>query len=402
MDAAVTAYPDAPPGSGPRRCSAAAAWPCCSATTQAVRRLEAALRLYRELDDPRGIAGSLQVLGSVAREQGRYARAMELHAESLAVAEAAGDRWAAASAHGYLAFVSWLQQDFGPGAEEASSALARFRDLGDVEGIAWSLISLGTIARYQGEAERAAALLGAEPDASRGNRLPGGHRLVLRTARPARRGGRRPRGHHAAAPQPGTAYASSADRWRMSSVLEDLAAITLALGRPGARGPAARRGRGRPGRDRHGDRPVRAARSTCRPPPRPGRPGRGSIRRRRAGGAVGDPGRADRGPSVGAGSERDPEPRTRPRNPEAPQEAPEPEAPQEAPEPVAPPDGGRRRTDQRGRRRPRRKHGRGRRGGWPGTAPWAGRASCPGPGLRHGGARRGRPDRRRLGLRQAA
>ena len=87
----------------------------------AVRRLEAALRLYRELGDPRGIASSLQVLGSVAREQGRYARAVELHAESLAIAEAAGDRWAVASAHGYLAFASWLQRDFGRAAEEAGS-----------------------------------------------------------------------------------------------------------------------------------------------------------------------------------------------------------------------------------------------------------------------------------------
>ena len=81
MDAAVTAGPDAPAalrakallGSG-----RLALLQCDYAP--AVRRLEAALRLYRELDDPRGIASSLQVLGSVAREQGRYARSMELHA----------------------------------------------------------------------------------------------------------------------------------------------------------------------------------------------------------------------------------------------------------------------------------------------------------------------------------
>jgi hypothetical protein len=64
-----------------------------------------------------------------------------------------------ASAHSYLAFVSWLQRDFARATGEASTALAMFRELGDVEGAAWSLISLGTVARYQGEAERAAALL---------------------------------------------------------------------------------------------------------------------------------------------------------------------------------------------------------------------------------------------------
>lgn len=49
-------------------------------------------------DPAEAVAEHIQVLGSVAREQGRYARAVELHAESLAVAEAAGDRWAVAAA----------------------------------------------------------------------------------------------------------------------------------------------------------------------------------------------------------------------------------------------------------------------------------------------------------------
>ena len=160
MDAAVTSGPDAPPALRAKALLGGgrlALLQCDYAP--AVRRLEAALRLYRELGDPRGIAGSLQVLGSVAREQGRYARAVELHAESLAIAEATGDRWAVASAHSYLAFASWLQRDFGRATEEGSTALTDFRELGDVEGAAWSLISLGTVARYQGDAERASVLL---------------------------------------------------------------------------------------------------------------------------------------------------------------------------------------------------------------------------------------------------
>ena len=151
MDVAVTSYPDAPAGLRAKALlgSGRLALLQCD-YAPAVRRLEAALRLYRELDDARGIASGLQVLGSVAREQGRYARAVELHTESLAVAEAAGDRWAVASAHGYLAFTSWLQRDFGHAHAEAVTALAMFRELGDAEGAAWSLISLGTVARYQG------------------------------------------------------------------------------------------------------------------------------------------------------------------------------------------------------------------------------------------------------------
>jgi predicted ATPase/DNA-binding SARP family transcriptional activator len=237
MDAAVTSYPDAPAdlrakvllGSG-----RLALLQCDYAP--AARRLEAALRLYRELEDPRGIYGGLQVLGSVAREQGRYARAVELHAESLAVAEAAGDRWAVASAHGYLAFVSWLQRDFDRAAAEAGTALAMFRELGDVEGAAWSLISLGTVARYQGEVERAAGLL-AESRAlaeSIGFRegiawcceqlgllaaVDGDPAAIILLRRSLE------------------LHGELRDRWRMASVLEDLAAIALALdrARPAAR-----------------------------------------------------------------------------------------------------------------------------------------------------------------------
>jgi predicted ATPase/DNA-binding SARP family transcriptional activator len=230
MDAAVTSYPDAPAelrakvllGSG-----RLALLQCDYAP--AVRRLEAALRLYRELADPRGIAGSLQVLGSVAREQGRYARAVELHAESLAVAEAAGDRWAVASAHGYLAFVSWLQRDFDRATAEASTALARFRDLGDVEGVAWSLISLGTVARYQGEVERASALLAESRTLAEGIGFREGIAWCCEQV-----------GLLAAVDGDPAAitllrrslelHGELRDRWRMSSVLEDLAAIALALG----------------------------------------------------------------------------------------------------------------------------------------------------------------------------
>jgi predicted ATPase/DNA-binding SARP family transcriptional activator len=230
MDEAVTASPDAPAALQAKALLGGgrlALLQCDYAP--AVRRLEAALRLYRELGDPRGIAGSLQVLGSVAREQGRYARAAELHAESLAVAEAAADRWAAASAHGYLAFASWLQRDFGPAAEEAGTALAEFRALGDVEGAAWSLISLGTVARYQGDAERASELLTESLALSEGIGFREGIAWSVEQL-----------GLIAAVDGDPAAisllrrsldlHSELRDRWRMSSVLEDLAAIALAQG----------------------------------------------------------------------------------------------------------------------------------------------------------------------------
>ena len=228
MDAAVTSCPDAPAALRAKALLGGgrlALLQCDYAP--AVRRLEAALRLYCELGDPRGIASSLQVLGSVAREQGRYARAVELHAESLAIAEAAGDRWAVASAHGYLAFASWLQRDFGRAAEEAGTALAKFRELGDIEGAAWSLISLGTVARYQGDVERASVLLTESLALSEGIGFREGIAWSVEQL-----------GLLAAADGDPAAisllrrslelHSELRDRWRMSSVLEDLAAISLA------------------------------------------------------------------------------------------------------------------------------------------------------------------------------
>ena len=230
MDAAVTSCPDAPAALRAKALLGGgrlALLQCDYAP--AVRRLEAALRLYRELGDPRGIASSLQVLGSVAREQGRYARAVELHAESLAIAAAAEDRWGVASAHGYLAFASWLQRDFGRAAEEASIALVKFRDLGDIEGAAWSLISLGTVARYQGDVERASVLLTESLALSEGIGFREGiawcdEQLGLLAAVD---------GDPAAISllrRSLELHSELRDQWRMSSVLEDLAAIALAQG----------------------------------------------------------------------------------------------------------------------------------------------------------------------------
>jgi predicted ATPase/DNA-binding SARP family transcriptional activator len=231
MDAAVTADPGAPAALRAKALLGGgrlALLQCDYAP--AVRRLEAALRLYRELDDAKGIAGALQVLGSVSREQGRYARAMELHAESLAIAGAAGDRWGVASAHSYLAFASWLQRDYTRAAEEASTALAASRELGDIEGAAWSLISLGTVARYQGEVERAAMLLTESRSLSEGIGFREGiawsaEQLGLLAAVD---------GDPAAITllrRSLELHSELRDRWRMSSVLEDLAAITHALGK---------------------------------------------------------------------------------------------------------------------------------------------------------------------------
>jgi predicted ATPase/DNA-binding SARP family transcriptional activator len=229
MDQAVAAGPAAPPrlrakalyGSG-----RLAHLQCDYAP--AVRRLDAALLIYRAIGDSAGIASCLQALGSVAREQGRYVRSAQLHAEGLELAKAAGDERAEASARSYLGFVSWLQGDFDTAVVECSRGLALFRGLRDVEGTAWSLISLGVVARCRGDLDRASTLLTESLELSSAIGFREGvawceeqHGLVALA-----------RGDYAAAAaRLRSSYATHRhlrDRWRMSSVLEDLAAVAVA------------------------------------------------------------------------------------------------------------------------------------------------------------------------------
>ena len=227
LDTAVTRCPAAPPALRARALLGGGGLAMLRCDyLPAVRRLEAALRLYRELGDDRGIAAALRALGSVAREQGRYARAVELYAESLALAEAADDRRGAANAHETLAMVCWLRCDFDEAVAEATAAQEIYRALGDVEGVASSLANLGIVARYKGDTERSLALLTESLALAEGIGFREGiawsaEQLGLLAA---------DRGDAAAIPllrRSLELHAELRDRWRTSSVLEDLAAIAL-------------------------------------------------------------------------------------------------------------------------------------------------------------------------------
>jgi predicted ATPase/DNA-binding SARP family transcriptional activator len=205
----------------------------------AVRRLDAALLLYRELGDDAGTAACLQALGSVAREQGRYVRSGQLHADGLRLARAAGDQWAEASAHSYLGFVCWLQGNLELAASECSRALAMFRALGDVEGIAWSLISLGVTARYAGDLTAAAEQLTESRELSGSIGFREGIAwcdeqlglVALAKGDEAEAETRLRLSYHT--------HDELRDRWRMASVLESLAAVAVASGSLPGNAPSA-------------------------------------------------------------------------------------------------------------------------------------------------------------------
>ena len=203
----------------------------------AVRRLEGALALYRELGNRRGVAGILSSLGSVAREQSRYARARELQTEALAEFEALGDRRGMAGARDSLGFAAWLEGDFASATAECTQALAVFTELGDAEGAADAELNLGVVAMYRGEHEAAAAALARSRELSEqvGFREGVAWALHERGLLAVRRG---EPGAPALLHEALDIHRDLGDRWRVASVLDDLAAAALAGQPPDPAGAA--------------------------------------------------------------------------------------------------------------------------------------------------------------------
>ncbi len=195
-------------------------------------QLEAAVAIYRTLEDDRGIASASHMLGSIAAERGDYARSEALHEESLVLWRRLGDEAGEAQALNYLSYVAWLQEKHERAKELGEETLARFRRLGDNEIIAWALINLGSSALYAGDHRRARTLFGESLALSREvgfkegvpwslNQLgvlayrEGDHRRATDVLRESLEG-----------------HLDLGDRWRAASVLETLAEVLCAQGRP--------------------------------------------------------------------------------------------------------------------------------------------------------------------------
>ena len=94
----------------------------------------------------------------VAHAQGQDQRAMDLLAESLALARRVGSKWGAAVSLMDLGIVASAQGAVGRAAGFCIEGLTLFRDLGDRWGMARGLHTLGRLAATVGEPERAARL----------------------------------------------------------------------------------------------------------------------------------------------------------------------------------------------------------------------------------------------------
>jgi predicted ATPase/DNA-binding CsgD family transcriptional regulator len=190
-------------------------------------RLEDALRLNHELGDRRGVATVLQRLASIAREQGRSGAALPQHERSQAVWEELDDRSGVAASLDYLGFVAWLEGDNARAEDLGTRALATFRSSGEAQETAAALINLGAAAGYAGDTPLARRRLDEALSISRQIGYQEGiawaqHELAILARR-----------EH---DLPGAAallrtslrlHYELGDRWRVASVLEEIAGGVL-------------------------------------------------------------------------------------------------------------------------------------------------------------------------------
>jgi len=118
---------------------------------QARTSFEESLALIRGFGDRHLLAVGLNNLGNVTFNQGDYEEARACYGEGLVIFQELGDRWGEAIALGNLASVAERQEDYSTARRHHEASLPIKRELGDRPGIAISIYNLGTVAGRQGD-----------------------------------------------------------------------------------------------------------------------------------------------------------------------------------------------------------------------------------------------------------
>jgi len=120
---------------------------------------EECLSLHRALGDREGVAVTLLGLADVARDRGDAARVRALCDEALPIFHALGARWAIGFALNNLALADYQEGDVEAATARAAESVALFRDLRSGSGLAEALTTQGYARGAQGDMEGARAAL---------------------------------------------------------------------------------------------------------------------------------------------------------------------------------------------------------------------------------------------------
>ncbi len=118
---------------------------------------EAALALYRTLNDRRGAAAALILLADLNAAQGEYERARPELEQALAISREIGNAGGETAALGRLGYIAREMGDYAESRRLTETSLAVKRRIGDRLGEGWNLGSLGYAHLGAGDAVRAVA-----------------------------------------------------------------------------------------------------------------------------------------------------------------------------------------------------------------------------------------------------
>jgi tetratricopeptide (TPR) repeat protein len=125
---------------------------------EATKHLDAALALFEESQDERGIASTQDDIGKVHWLRGDYAQALEFTKRALAMRRRIGDRRSIALSLNNLGLVYQDSGQFKSALEAFEQALLIRREIGDLVGVSITLNNLGTVSQDQRDDRRALAL----------------------------------------------------------------------------------------------------------------------------------------------------------------------------------------------------------------------------------------------------
>jgi tetratricopeptide (TPR) repeat protein len=124
----------------------------------ATLHLEAALKLFEEAGDQRGIASAVDDIGKLHWLRGDYPRALEFTQKGLVMRRVIGDRRSIALSLNNLGLVYQDSGQFRLALDAFEQALRIRREIGDLVGVSISLNNLGTVSQDQRDDKRALAL----------------------------------------------------------------------------------------------------------------------------------------------------------------------------------------------------------------------------------------------------
>ncbi len=195
---------------------------------EAAGHLQAALENVRRLGDQHATGVALQRLGSIAREQGHYETARELHERSLATWQELGHAEGIAASQDYLGFMEWLRGNPEAAERESATALAEFERTGNLQGRVTALVNLGASALYRGDLPLARERLEQALVSARAGGFQEGIAWSLNELAVVTRRMRRPAGEYAPMLHEAlVVHQRLGDRWRVASVLEEIAGAVL-------------------------------------------------------------------------------------------------------------------------------------------------------------------------------